>query len=81
MSTSINTPATQRSSHDFQLLTIQQVAGRLGVSLQRAYEMARTGILPVVHLGRQLRVEEKRLAAWIGNGGRALPGGWKRNPD
>ncbi len=63
------------------LLTMQEVAERLRVSLQRAYEMGRTGLLPVVRLGRQMRVEEGRLAAWIEGGGRALPGGWRRRPD
>jgi hypothetical protein len=34
------------------LLNMQEVAERLGVSLQRAYEMGRTGLLPIVRLGR-----------------------------
>lgn len=60
---------------------MREVAERLGVSLQRAYEMGRCGLLPVVRLGRQMRVEEGRLISWINSGGRALPGGWKRNPN
>jgi excisionase family DNA binding protein len=63
------------------LLNMQEVAERLGVSLQRAYEMGRSGLLPVVRLGRQMRVEEGRLIAWVEGGGRALPGGWRRRPD
>lgn len=63
------------------LLNMQEVAERLGVSLQRAYEMGRSGLLPVVRLGRQMRVEEGRLVAWVEGGGRALPGGWRRRPD
>jgi putative molybdopterin biosynthesis protein len=63
-----------------QMLTMQEVAERLGVSLQRAYEMGRTGLLPTVRMGRQIRVEEGRLMSWIESGGRALPGGWKRYP-
>jgi putative molybdopterin biosynthesis protein len=63
-----------------QMLTMQEVADRLGVSLQRAYEMGRTGLLPIVRMGRQIRVEETRLVSWIESGGRALPGGWKRYP-
>jgi len=63
------------------LLTMKDVAQRLGISLQRTYEMGRLGLLPVVRLGRQLRVEEGRLTTWIQNGGRGLPGGWKRNSD
>jgi excisionase family DNA binding protein len=64
-----------------QMLTMQEVAERLGVSLQRAYEMGRTGLLPIVRMGRQIRVEEGRLTSWIESGGRALPGGWKRYPN
>lgn len=62
------------------LLQMKDVAEQLGVSVQRAYELARTGLIPVVHIGRQIRVEEGRLRAWIRDGGRALPGGWKRDP-
>jgi excisionase family DNA binding protein len=64
-----------------QMLTMHEVADRLGVSLQRAYEMGRTGLLPIVRMGRQIRVEEGRLTSWIESGGRALPGGWKRYPN
>ena len=64
-----------------QMLTPQEVADRLGVSLQKAYETGRRcGLLPIVRMGRQIRVEEARLMSWIESGGRALPGGWKRNP-
>jgi putative molybdopterin biosynthesis protein len=63
-----------------QMLTMREVADRLGVSLQRAYEMGRAGLLPIVRMGRQIRVEETRLMSWIESGGRALPGGWKRYP-
>ena len=63
------------------LLTMKEVAQRLGISLQRAYEMGRMGLLPVVRLGRQLRVEEGRLASWVESGGRGLAGGWRRNSD
>lgn len=60
------------------LLTIDEVAGILNVKVARAYELARTGLLPTVRLGRQVRVEERRLIAWIEAGGAALPGGWKK---
>jgi excisionase family DNA binding protein len=62
------------------LLNVKEVAKRLDLSLPRVYELARGGILPVVRLGRQIRVDEGRLIAWINDGGRALPGGWKRDP-
>jgi excisionase family DNA binding protein len=79
----INTPTrTNQTSAPatIDMLTVQEVAERLGVSLQRAYEMGRCGLLPIVRMGRQIRVEEARLMSWIESGGRGLPGGWKRYP-
>lgn len=63
-----------------ELLTIEAVAGILNVKVARAYELARTGLIPTVKLGRQVRVEKSRLIAWIEDGGAALPGGWKKAP-
>ncbi len=54
------------------LLTIQQVSDRLQVPAARGYELARRGLLPVVHLGRQLRVDEDALREWIARGGQSL---------
>lgn len=62
------------------LLTIEQVATILNVKTSRAYELARTGLLPTVRLGRQVRVDETRLLSWIESGGTALPGGWRSTP-
>lgn len=59
------------------LMTIEEVAKILNVPRSRAYMMARNGWFPVVHLGRQLRVDESSLREWIANGGRQLPGGWR----
>jgi excisionase family DNA binding protein len=56
------------------LLTVEQVAMQLNVSTKRGYELIARGILPqeaVVRLGRQIRVQEPRLIAWILAGGRA----------
>ena len=71
----------QCRAEQLRLLTMKDVAQRLGISLQRTYEMGRLGLLPVVRLGRQIRVEEGRLASWVESGGRELLGGWKRNSD
>jgi hypothetical protein len=63
------------------LKPLKFAAGVLGVSLPRATDMARRGILPsgvVVRLGRQWRVHPERLQAFIDAGGQALPGGWRR---
>lgn len=44
----------------------------------RVYTLLREGILPGVHLGRQVRVDKQALDEFIRNGGKALPGGWRR---
>ena len=56
------------------LLTIPQVARTLQVRTERAYQLARTGVLPVVRVGRQVRVDAVSLQEWIAQGGRALNG-------
>ena len=54
------------------LLTISEVAQVLGVRPARAYELARTGVLPVVHLRRQIRVSDQALGEWVAAGGQRL---------
>ena len=61
-----------------QLLRIERVAEILAVTTARAYELARTGVIPTVRLGRQIRVDANRLQEWIDGGGQSLPGGWRR---
>ncbi|GMA49223.1 hypothetical protein GCM10025857_05800 [Alicyclobacillus contaminans] len=60
------------------LLTMTEVAEICGVSVSRVYELAREGLIPVVRLGRQLRVDPEQLERWIQTGGKAYPGGWRR---
>jgi hypothetical protein len=64
-----------------QLLTLQKTADILGVKYARVAEMVRTGFFPdgcVVRLGRQIRVDSEALEQFLRNGGKALPGGWRR---
>jgi excisionase family DNA binding protein len=63
------------------LLHANDVAEMLGVSTARVYELARTGILPSVRIGRQVRFSAASIGAWIQNGGASLPGGWRRDDD
>ena len=60
------------------LLTARQVAVLLQVPPSRIYQLAREGLLPAVRLGRQIRVSAGALEKWIADGGRALPGDWRR---
>ena len=62
------------------LMTVSEAAELLRLRPARVYELAREGVLPVVRLGRQVRVEEQALRDWIARGGQALPGGWRRSP-
>lgn len=58
---------------DTNLLRIRDVAFRMDVPLQRAYELARTGVIPgVVRLGRQIRVNPQKLQEFIEQGGAPL---------
>ena len=54
------------------LLHFPEVAERLGVSLQRAYELGRDRIIPTVRLGRQVRVDASELEEFIKRGGAGL---------
>lgn len=63
-----------------QALTLKQAADLLQVTYGRAADMARKGLLPVIRLGRQVRVCPEELEGFIKKGGRALPGGWRRLP-
>ena len=55
------------------LLTVPEVARILRVRVPRAYELARQGAIPVVRIGRQVRIQEEILREWITSGGQALP--------
>ncbi len=59
------------------LLRIDDVAEVLDVSRARAYELVREGLLPVVRLGRQVRVDPSKLEAWLDAGGIGLE---RKNP-
>ena len=47
------------------LLRIPEVARTLGIARSLAYEMARDGRLPTVHIGKAVRIPRRRLEAWI----------------
>ncbi|WP_246946155.1 helix-turn-helix domain-containing protein [Bacillus pinisoli] len=54
------------------LLKISEVAEILNVTLDRAYALARSGSIPVVYIGRQVRVEKEKLLEWIRGGGKKI---------
>jgi excisionase family DNA binding protein len=63
---------------DKKLLRLPEVARILDLKEDRVYALAREGIIPIVRIGRQLRVDPDKLQEWIDNGGKAFDGGWKK---
>jgi excisionase family DNA binding protein len=53
------------------LLTAGEVSRMLQVTRARVYELARLGLIPCVHIGRQVRFEETALREWVSRGGSA----------
>lgn len=51
------------------LITAADVAARLGVGKHRVYELARTGALPCVRLGRSMRFDPAAIETFISTGG------------
>jgi len=57
------------------LLRIPEVARTLGIARSLAYQMARDGRLPAVHIGKAVRVPRRRLEEWIEDRARAEASG------
>jgi excisionase family DNA binding protein len=51
--------------HERELLRAEEAGIVLGISRSKVFEMLRRGELPVVRLGRSVRIPRKPLAAWI----------------
>jgi excisionase family DNA binding protein len=47
------------------LLTVDEAAAYLRISRAKAYQLAATGELPTVRMGRSVRVRRDRLMAWL----------------
>jgi excisionase family DNA binding protein len=59
---------------EMRFLTIKETAEILRVTPQWLYQLARSGTLPTVRLGRHLRVDEARLRRLVDEGGVAAKG-------
>jgi excisionase family DNA binding protein len=55
----------QRSEDLQLLLRIPEVAGRLGLGRSTVYELIQSGELPVVRIGRSVRVSSESLRRWV----------------
>ena len=56
------------------LLTVDEVAERLGVTKDRVWAQARAGRIPHVQLGRYRRFREEALDRWLVSGAESLEG-------
>ena len=55
--------------------TVIEIAELLNLSPDRVYEAIRQNLLPSVHIGRQVRIEEQAFNEWVRQGGlRYAPG-------
>ncbi len=53
------------TNDDLLLLKIPEAAERLSLSRSTIYEMISAGQLPVIHVGRAVRIPAAELAAWV----------------
>ena len=51
------------------LLTAEETADVLRITLHQFYKLAKAGKLPVSYVGRCVRVDEAKLLAWLDEGG------------
>jgi excisionase family DNA binding protein len=58
-------PKIQSTSAELRLMRGVEVAEILGVSRGRAYQLMKDGTLPVVRIGRSVRVPSTELEKWI----------------
>lgn len=66
------------SATEWRMFTVGEVADGLRLSRSAVYGLIRAGLLPAVHLGRQVRIPVAALEAFIAAGGRGWPGGWRK---
>jgi excisionase family DNA binding protein len=57
--------------------TVPEIADLLQMKRERVYEAVRLGLVPAVHIGRQIRIEERAFVEWVRNGGQTHAGGWR----
>lgn len=63
------------------MLTVDEVAAMLRLPRGAVYRLASEHRIPVVRIGKRVRIPADSLQAWIEAGGAPLPGGWRREPD
>jgi excisionase family DNA binding protein len=61
----IDAQAERRESDDVVLLRAVEVSRLLGLSRSQVYEMMGDGRLPIIRIGRSIRVPKRALSEWI----------------
>jgi excisionase family DNA binding protein len=51
--------------------TVHQIAELVQLTPARVYEAIRLDLLPAVHIGRQVRIEEQAFHDWVRSGGQS----------
>jgi excisionase family DNA binding protein len=54
-----------QATHPSLLLRVDEAADRLGLARSTVYQLLADGTLPVVHIGRAVRVPVAGLDAWV----------------
>lgn len=57
--------------------TVPEIADLLQMKRERVYEAVRLGLVPAVHIGRQIRIEQKAFIDWVRGGGQTCAAGWR----
>jgi excisionase family DNA binding protein len=52
-------------------LSVQEAASMLGISRRAMYELADRDGVPVIRIGRRIRIVERALVEWANGGGEA----------
>lgn len=60
------------------LITADAAANALGVTVARLYELTRSGLVPVVRIGRSVRYSPRALRMFVDRGGAGWAGGWRK---
>lgn len=55
-----------------------EVAELFDCPISTIYEYARTGLLPAVRIGRQVRFRRSEIESFVESGGQALSEGWRK---
>ena len=62
---------------ELRFFTVPEIADLLQMKRERVYEAVRLGLVPAVHIGRQIRIEERAFVEWVRDGGQTHAAGWR----